>query len=116
VRVEFHPDARPEFRAVPASERLAMQAAVKKLEDHGDRLGAPHTSQVKGARSLRELRPRSGRSPWRAFYRRVGDVLVVAAFGPEALVDQQGFDRPCGWPRNGSTLSTRSNGRASEKR
>jgi hypothetical protein len=93
VRVEFHPDARPEFRAMPRAERLAMQAAVAKLEDFGDQLGAPHTSQVKGARSLRELRPRSGRSPWRAFYRRVGDALVVAAFGPEAQVDRRSFDR-----------------------
>lgn len=55
---------------MPPGERMAMQEAVGKLEELGDQLGAPHTSQIKGVRSLRELRPRSGRSPWRAFYRR----------------------------------------------
>jgi hypothetical protein len=34
-----------------------------------------------------------GRSPWRALYRRIGAVLVVAAIAPEARVDPQGFDR-----------------------
>ena len=35
----------------------------------GAGIGSAHSSQVKGS-SLRELRPRQGRSPWRAFYRR----------------------------------------------
>jgi hypothetical protein len=30
---------------------------------------------------------------WRAFYRRVGAVLVVAAIAPEGRVDPQGFQR-----------------------
>ncbi len=55
-------------------------------------LGVPHTSQVKGS-SLRELRPRQGRSPWRAFYRRSGELLVVGAFGAEAIHDRLGFGR-----------------------
>ena len=51
-----------------------MMTAVAKLEAFGDQLGAPHTSQVKGSQAgIRELRPRSGRSPWRALYRRVAD-------------------------------------------
>lgn len=37
-----------------------------------------------GADRLRELRPRGGRSPWRALYRQVGDEFVVAAIAPEA--------------------------------
>ena len=36
---------------------------------------------------------RAGRSAWRALYRRVGDVHVVAAVGPEAEADKRGFDR-----------------------
>ena len=40
---------------------------------------------------MRELRPRGGRSPWRAFYRRVGDVLVISAIGPEAQSNERGF-------------------------
>jgi hypothetical protein len=42
---------------------------------------------------IRELRPRAGRSPWRALYRRVTDGLVVLAIGPEAQHDKRGFDR-----------------------
>ncbi len=40
-----------------------------------------------------ELRPRAGRSAWRALYRQVGDVFVLAAVGPEAQSDPRGFDR-----------------------
>jgi hypothetical protein len=40
---------------------------------------------------ISELRPRAGRSPWRAFYRRIGDDLVIGAIGPEAQVDSRGF-------------------------
>jgi hypothetical protein len=43
--------------------------------------------------TLRELRLKGGRSRWRAFYRRVGDRLVVAALGPEAQADRYGFER-----------------------
>jgi hypothetical protein len=42
---------------------------------------------------VRELRPRGGRSPWRPLYRRIGDVFVVLAVGPEAQNDRRGFDR-----------------------
>lgn len=70
-----------------------MENALEKLEVYADRLPFPHSSQVKGASHLRELRPRAGRSPWRAFYRRVEDVLVVAAVGPEAQADPVRFRR-----------------------
>lgn len=68
-----------------------MQNAFEKLEVYGDQLPFPHSSRVKGAAQLRELRPRAGQSPWRAFYRRVGDTLVIGAIGPEAHVDPRGF-------------------------
>lgn len=78
----------------PVGERVAMGHAIEKLRLLGDRLGAPHSSAVKGTVStLRELRPRGGRSPWRAFYRRIGDAIVVAAIGPEANVNEIGFRR-----------------------
>ncbi len=93
VRVEVHPDAEGELQALPAAERAAMHNAFEKLESYGDQLPFPHTSRVKGGPQLRELRPRAGRSPWRAFYRRVGDTLVVGAVGPEAQVDPRGFAR-----------------------
>jgi len=55
----------------------------------------PHTSAVQGAPSLRELRPRAGRSPWRGLYWPVGDRFVIAAVGPEAQHDPRGFTRAC---------------------
>lgn len=63
------------------------------LEQLGADLLFPHQSHVQRAAGLRELRPQAGRSPWRAFYRRVGDALVVAAITREANVDRRGFNR-----------------------
>jgi hypothetical protein len=93
-RIDWDADAREELMRLPAAERRAVMTAVAKLEAFGDQLGAPHSSQVKGSRvGIRELRPRSGRSPWRALYRRVGGAMVVLAVGPEAEHDRRGFDR-----------------------
>jgi len=84
----------PELRALPQRERAALRGALEKLAALGEELGYPHTSAVQGAgETLRELRPRQGDSPVRAFYRRVGDTLVIAAVGPEAQVDPRGFKR-----------------------
>jgi len=74
-------------------ERVAVANAVENLREIGPGLGYPHSSAVRSAENLRELRPRQGRSPWRAFYRRFGTAFVVAAVGPEAQVDSKGFDR-----------------------
>lgn len=76
---------------VTAMKKLEA-GGVKKLEAGGVTLGAPHTSQVKGS-TVRELRPRRGRSPWRGLYRRIGDTMVIAAIGPEAQANRRGFDR-----------------------
>lgn len=87
-------EARQELRALPMRENPAIVNALLKLESGGQALGFPHSSAIEGASdALRELRPRAGRSPWRAFYRRVGDEFVVGAIGPEASVDPQGFRR-----------------------
>ncbi len=92
--VLFFPEAEAELARLPPGERAAMAAAIEKLETFGDRLSYPHSSAVEGVgATLRELRPRAGRSPWRAFYRRVGDVMVVAAIGPEAKSNPNGFRR-----------------------
>lgn len=92
MTVKVLPEAEAEWLALPLREREAMQNAWRKLQVGGDQLGYPHTSDVKSAAgTLRELRPRGGRSPWRSFYRRVGDSLVVAAVGPEAGRDPRGF-------------------------
>jgi len=67
-----------------------MLRAIEKLVAFGPLLPFPHSSQVKGT-PLRELRPRAGRSPWRAFYVRVGERLLIGAIGPEAKHDPHGF-------------------------
>lgn len=92
--VRWLPEAREEWDALPVDERDAVQHAADKLEAMGDLLSFPHQSAVKGAENLRELRPRGGRSPWRAFYRRVGrGIFVIAAVGPEAQANPRGFQR-----------------------
>lgn len=87
------PEAEKELADLPKTEGNAMVNAIEKLKALGPNLSYPHSSQVKSADSLRELRPRGGRSPNRGFYRRVGDVFVIAAIGPEAEVDRLGFQR-----------------------
>lgn len=90
--VEVVPEAREELKTLPPDEVRAMFNALEKLQAIGARLPYPHSSQVQGTQ-LRELRPRAGRSPWRALYQRVGHRLVVAAIAPEALHDSRGFKR-----------------------
>lgn len=91
--VRFHPEAETELEALPTREKVAMLSAVEKLEALGDRLPFPHSSEVRSGAKLRELRPRAGRSPWRAFYRRISRTMVIAAIGPEAESDRRGFNR-----------------------
>lgn len=89
--VLFVPEAARERLILPPWERSALLHAVEKLEVFGPTLGYPHSSSVRGQPGLRELRPRAGRSPWRVFYARVGDVFIVASVGPEAKHDRRGF-------------------------
>jgi hypothetical protein len=93
--VRYHPRARAEAGAVPDRESKAIDNAVDKLASLGPMLPFPHSSKVMGdpGGSLRELRPRAGRSPWRCIYQRIGDVFVIGAVGPEAQKDKAGFDR-----------------------
>lgn len=90
--LRYHPDAKAEEDALPPREQVAMINAVDKLRVAGPALSFPHQSAVRSS-TVRELRPRGGRSPWRAFYRRVGDQFVVGAIGPEAAVNPQGFQK-----------------------
>jgi hypothetical protein len=93
VEVRLVAEAQAELAALPVAEAEAIRHSFRKLGDAGARLGFPHTSSVRGADRLRELRPRAGRSRWRAFYRQVGTVMWVGAIGPEATVDRLGFAR-----------------------
>ena len=91
--VLYLPEARLERSVLPKAEQAALINADAKLGAFGPLLGYPHTSAVWGAQGLRELRPRAGRSAWRALYRQVGEAFVVAAVGPEAQSDPRGFER-----------------------
>jgi hypothetical protein len=91
--VRYHPGAEAEFRALPPGDRNAVDNAVKKLEAYGPALPYPHQSAVKGSGSIRELRPRGGRSRVRPLYQRFANTFVIGAVGPEAQVDSRGFER-----------------------
>jgi hypothetical protein len=96
--VRYHPKARAEADALPVQEQKAIDGAVDKLASLGPLLPFPHSSKVMGdpGGSLRELRPRAGRSPWRCIYERIGDVFVIGAVGPEAQKSKAGFDSAVG--------------------
>jgi hypothetical protein len=61
--VAYLPEAERERAALPESERAALINADAKLGAYGPRLGYPHTSAVRGAERLRELRPGAGAAP-----------------------------------------------------
>ena len=89
--VRYLLEAEAERKALPANEVAALINADAKLAALGTRLTFPHTSDVRGiSETLRELRPRAGRSPFRALYRQVGQEFIVAAVGPEAESDPEG--------------------------
>lgn len=92
MRIDYIVAAIQELHELPANEQSAMANAFEKLRLYGDHLAYPHSSRVQGT-ALRELRPRAGRSPWRALYQRVGDCMVVAAIAPEAEHNPRGFRR-----------------------
>ena len=91
--VRYHDEAEQERNALQATERVALEHATDKLATFGPQLPFPHQSRVQSVKDLRELRPRAGRSAWRALYRRLSDVFVIAAVGPEAQSDPRGFRR-----------------------
>lgn len=94
MEVRIIVEAGAEFTAIgDGAEQKAMLNAIHKLQELGDQLPFPHSSSVQGARGLWELRPRQGRSRWRALYRRIGSTIVIGAFGPEAGVNRRGFER-----------------------
>jgi phage-related protein len=84
-----------EADGLPVHERKAVDNAIDKLASLGPLLPFPHSSKVMGdsGGSLRELRPRAGRSLWRCIYQRIGDVFVIGAVAPEAQSNKAGFGR-----------------------
>jgi hypothetical protein len=91
--VQWHLEAEQELQSLPPAERVALLRAVQKLEALGPGLPFPHQSAVKVGGGLRELRPRGGRSPWRALYKRSESTFIIVAISPEAQVDKRRFER-----------------------
>src|SRR5262245_53523924 len=91
--VLLHPEAEGELDKLPTREKLAVDNVMIKLRELGPNLPHPPSGNVQTAVNLRELRPRQGRCAWRAFYREITPVFVVAAIGPEAEQDSKGFYR-----------------------
>jgi hypothetical protein len=81
--VIYDPEAVVELvSAVKSKEELrAIFNAVQKLRELGERLCPPHMKPLQGepAGGLRELRPRQGRSDWRALYCRQRSAYVILA-------------------------------------
>jgi hypothetical protein len=81
--VVYDPEAVMELATAVKSkeERKAIFNAVDKLRQLGEQLAPPHMKPLKGlqAGGLRELRPRQGRSDWRALYIRRGWGYVILA-------------------------------------
>src|SRR6266536_2157433 len=106
--VRFHPVATEELARLPPRERAAMINAVEKLTAFGPTLPFPHSSAIQGTEHMRELRPRAGRSPWRAFYRRLGDVLVSLPSDRRQRSISEGSTGPPRRPSPGWRTSRRS--------
>jgi hypothetical protein len=81
--VIYDPDAVHELVTLVKSREAhrSLNNAVLKLRDLGERLEPPHMKPLQGnaASGLRELRPKQGRSDWRAIYRRAESVYVILA-------------------------------------
>lgn len=74
-------DAAVEREALVPREKAALINAEAKLSALGPHLPYPHSSVVRAADRLRELRPRGGSSPWRALYRQIEASLQLVPLG-----------------------------------
>ncbi len=92
--VLYLPEAERERRRLPAVEKAALINADRKLQALGPQLPYPHSSAVKGADRLRELRPRGGRSPWRGLYRQIGEFRGRSGC-TGGQVDRRKFEAAC---------------------
>jgi hypothetical protein len=78
--VRWLDDASAELGLLPPGEKASVLKAAEMLEAAGDMLSYPHCSSARGrGGTVWELRPRRGRSPVRALYRRIGNEFVIGA-------------------------------------
>ena len=72
----------------------AVDAVVEKLGVAGIRLSFPHSSAINGSKlALRELRPKSGRSPLRVFYAFAPSRDAILLLGGDKSSDDRWYDK-----------------------
>lgn len=90
--VLWHPEAEDEAAGLVSKESVAIENAIEKLRSAGVKLDKRHSDHV--GDGLWELRPRAGRSPWRAIYKRIGETtFVILAVCPEYEENKKGFNK-----------------------
>lgn len=79
-------------------EYRAVAHAIRVLWTTGAQLGFPYTSAIRtsGNITLRELRPRRGRSRYRVLYAPRHPAPILLALAPEASHNPRGFQRSVG--------------------
>jgi hypothetical protein len=82
--VYFHADAVRDFESVKSKgDRVAVLHSIEKLRYRGPTLSSPYMKSLKGEPDLFELRPKSGATPMRPIYSRVGSTFVILAVAPD---------------------------------
>ena len=76
-----------------SAETKAIEHAIIILQTMGPRVGFSHTSAVRTSSrvTLRELRPRRGRSRYRVLFAPHGDGSILLALAPEARHQPRAF-------------------------
>jgi hypothetical protein len=96
VMVVWHPEAVVDFddQVSDKQTRKRVHTSVDVLVRSGGKAPFPAQSAVSGGEGLRELRCGGGRVPWRPIFSQIDgtELFVIWAFGPEAQVDENGFD------------------------
>lgn len=96
VMVVWHPEAVVDFdeQVSDKQTRKRVHTSVDVLVRSGGKAPFPVQSAVGGGDGLRELRCGGGRVTWRPIFSQIDgtELFVIWAFGPEAQVNQPGFD------------------------
>ena len=80
----------PRVTSVVSIPAIELETAWEAVSDFAR---YPATMRDVLAVAILDREGNAGRSAWRALYRRVGDVFVIAAVGPEAQASPREFER-----------------------
>ncbi len=94
IEIEATTEFKRWFESLDAGDRKALDLVVGLLRSQGVGLGSPYSSAIKGAKvALRELRPRRGASPLRAFYAFAPRRNVLLLIGGDKAGDNRFYTR-----------------------